>query len=265
MKRISLLLGALAASAAVAGCGAANDINPDVVAQAADKTAEAGGAHMTMIEQVAGRTLRGDGFTDNKGRKARLTLQLPNGQGKFETVYVDRQIYMQFPPSVQKKVGKPWVRIDLEKATKAQGIDLGALQSTTSSDPSGQLDQLRGAGDVTKVGSEQVRGTDTTHYKATIDLRKSVERAPAAQREAARRSVENIIKDTGQSSVPMEVWLDKAGRARRLKFTQKIQGKSVTLTMELYDFGTKEALKAPPASETKDITDEAVKQAKAGG
>jgi hypothetical protein len=261
MKRISVILGALAASGAVAGCGASNDVNPDVVAQAADKTAEAGGAHLTMVEQVAGQTLRGQGFTDSKGHRARLKLQLPQGAGTIDSVYLDRQIYLQFPESIQKKVGKPWVHIDLDKVGKAQGIDFGALQSTSSNDPSGQLDQLRGAGDVKKVGGEQVRGTDTTHYKSTVDLRKAAERAPASQRDAVRKSIDKIIQVTGERTIPMEVWLDKAGRVRRMKISQTIQGKSLVITLELYDFGTKDALKAPPASETRDLTDAAVKQA----
>lgn len=264
MNRFSLMLAALAAAGALAGCGASSDtFNPDVVAQAADKTASAGGAKMAITMSADGQTLKGNGFADAKGRTARVTMALPQGAGDMTTVFVGRAIYMRFPPQLQKSVpgGKAWVKLDLDRFGKKTGIDFQGLQSTSGSDPSGQLDQLRGAGDVKKVGTEKVRGTETTHYSATIDLRKAADRAPPAQRESVRRSIDKIIKLSGQRTVPMEVWIDKAGRARRMKFTQKQQGKTVEATMDLYDFGTREAIKAPPASETKDITDVAAQQA----
>jgi hypothetical protein len=263
MKRFSLTLAALTCAGAVAGCGAADDFNPDVVAQAADKTASAGGAKMSMVEQIQGQTVRATGFVDSRGRTGRMHLQLPGSAGAMDAVFLKSVMYMHFPPAIQDKVadGKAWAKIDLQRVGKKQGIDLQALQSTSSNDPSSQLDQLRGAGNVKKVGTEKVRGTATTHYKATLDLRKAAERAPAAQREAARRSIDNLVKQTGQSTIPVEVWIDKQGRARRMSFDEAIKGTSLKLTMELYDFGTREAVKAPPASETKDLTDLAAKGA----
>jgi hypothetical protein len=263
MKRISLIIGAIAALGGLAGCGASDDFNPDVVAQAADRTASAGGAKMSVVTSVEGQTLRGSGFVDAKGHKARIAMTLPQGAGEMETVFLDRVLYMRFPPALAKGIpgGKAWVKLDLDRFGKKTGIDFGALQSASGNDPSGQLDQLRGAGDVKRLGTEKVRGTDTTHYKATVDLRKAAENAPASQREAVRRSIDKVIELSGQRTMPMEVWLDKQGRARRTKITQKVEGRSLTYSMDLYDFGTREALKAPPASETKDLTDVAARQA----
>jgi len=260
MPRLIVILVSLAALAGLAGCGASNSFNPDVVAQAADKTASAGGAKLAFKADAAGQTVNGTGFMDTKGRKGRMSFQLPQGQGSMDLVYMSRVIYMHFPAAMTKKLGgKSWVKLDLDRAMKAQGIDLGALQSTSTSDPNQQLDQLRGAGDVKRVGTETVRGTKTTHYKTTIDLRKAASRAPAAQRSAAQRSVDRLIQLTGQSRMPMQVWIDQQGRARRMTMTQSVKGQSVSMTMDMYDFGTREAIKAPPASDTKDITDLASK------
>jgi hypothetical protein len=173
-------------------------------------------------------------------------------------VFLQRVVYLHLPEKLSAQVpgGKPWLKLDLDKLGKAQGIDLGALQSTTSNnDPTQQLDQLRGAGEVKRVGSEKVRGTQTTHYRAKVDLRKAADKAPAAQRAAARRSVERLIKLEGASTLPVEVWIDDQGRLRRERVAQKIQGQSLDFTMDLYDFGTREALKAPPASQTQDFSD----------
>jgi hypothetical protein len=261
MSRLIVTALALVALGAVTGCGASDSFNPDVVAQAADKTASAGGMKIAYTMDVGGQHLNGTGFFDTKGQKGRMTLDLPQAGGAVDAVIVKRIIYMHFPASVAKQIpgGKSWVKIDFEKAAKAQGIDIGALQSTSTTDPSQTLDQLRGAGDVKRVGDETIRGTKTTHYTATLDLRKAVDKAPADKRAAARSSIEKIIKLTGTSTFPADAWLDQQGRVRRMKLSYKVQGKPFTMTMDMFAFGTREAIKAPPASETKDITDVAAK------
>jgi hypothetical protein len=255
MRRLLPLTLLLLAAVPAAGCGS-DDFDPDVVAQAADKTASAGGSKVAFTVDAAGQSMKGTGFMDAKGRKARMRFELPQNAGAMNMVFLDKVIYMNLPEELRKEIpgDKAWIKIDLAKALRAQGIDLGALNGASSNDPSQQLDQLRGAGDVKKVGSEKVRGTSTTHYKATVDLRKAAKKSPAA-----RRSVERVIKLSGQSTFPVEVWIDKAGRLRRESFEQRVQGQTISTTMDFFDFGSREAIKAPPSSETKDITDLAAK------
>ena len=133
----------------------------------------------------------------------------------------------------------------------------------TVSTQSPQLGQLLGAsGDVERVGRELVRGVRTTHYRATIDLRRYPQLAPAAERAAARWAIEQIIEETGASTVPVDVWIGPDRLVRRL--TQKLTltahgGPSATeQTFELYDFGAKVAIPLPGADEVADVTDLAV-------
>jgi hypothetical protein len=262
MSRSIALMLSLAALGALAGCGSSDALNPDVVAQAADRTAAAGGARLTLTVAAQGQNLTGTGFLDTKGRKGRMHFQLPQNAGAMDLVFVNRVLYMHLPAALTKQLpgGRPWLKLDLEKALRKQGVDLGSLQSTSNTDPTQVLDNLRGAGDVKRVGDEKVRGTPTTHYKATIDLRKAAEKAPAAQRDAARRSVEQLEKLAGTTTIPAEVWIDKQSRLRRMSIRQNVKGQPFAMTMDLYDFGAREAIKPPPASQTKDITDTAGKQ-----
>ena len=254
-RPMPMLVAVPAVVAALGGCGSSDSFNPDVVAQAADKTASAGGARMALVERIQGQTLRGSGFVDTKGGKARLRLTLP-GAGDLQTVYVNRIVYLRFPKALARQIpgGKQWLKLDLERFGAAKGIDFSSLAGSAGSDPTVQLDQLRGAGNVKRVGKEDVRGVQTTHYTASIDLRKAAEKAPAERRAAARRSIENVIKLTGQRTVPLEIWIDDAGRMRREKVTQRLRGQSVMATIELYDFGARETVEPPPASQTSDVT-----------
>ena len=87
---------------------------------------------------------------------------------------------------------KKWLKIDLKATAGKQGVDITQLQSLSGGgDPTQFLTYLAKAGDVRKVGSEDVNGTPTTHYHATIDFEKlagsagkaadSVRRLPSAR------------------------------------------------------------------------------------
>jgi hypothetical protein len=171
------------------------------------------------------------------------------------TVYVRSPLFAPLLPD-----GKRWLKVDLNKVTKAMGVDLKALAST-GQDPTQGLQYLKAAsGDVKRVGVEDVRGVKTTHYKATIDLKRYPNIAPAENRAAIRRSIVPLIKVVGTSKLPMEVWIGEDDVVRRLKQAVPMQispGKRATVEqrVDLYDFGTPVDVDAPPDDETLDITD----------
>ncbi len=129
------------------------------------------------------------------------------------------------------------------------------------------MDYLRGIGsDVTEVGTEQVRGDETTHYKGTVDLEEAAAAAPAE----SRKALEKALAQTGSSTVPVEVWVDEQGRTRRVLTTIALPdglpgaaapapsasagAGSVAATIEFYDFGVAADIAAPPAGEVTDLT-----------
>lgn len=253
--RVILAVLALLCAVATAGCGASKNFSSDVVAQAADKTAATGTAKLSFTAGVAGQTMNGTGFVDLRGHAVRLSLVLPAGVGRLDEVMANKQLYMRFPPALARRLpgGKTWVKIDIAKVLESKGIDLGALRSTATN-PADQLAQLRGAGDVKQIGTATIRGAQTTHYHAVVDLRRAADRAPASQRAAARSSIDELIKMTGTKTIPVDVWIDDAGRLRRMRSTQNVRGRAITMTMDFYDFGARETIQPPPASQTADLT-----------
>ena len=88
------------------------------------------------------------------------------------------------------------------------------------------LEYLRSVGDdVTEVGTERVRGVDTTHYRATVRLTE-LGASPELDR------------------YPVEVWLDEDGRTRR--YRSGTLGTDEVLVWEFFDFGVEVDL-SPPA------------------
>jgi hypothetical protein len=97
-------------------------------------------------------------------------------------VYFDAALFGGF-------VDTPWATIDLAALSEQAGFDLGALLGG-GGDPTATLDQLRGAGEVVEVGTEVVRGVETTRFHAVVDLHDSVAAAPEGQREALEQMLE---------------------------------------------------------------------------
>jgi hypothetical protein len=268
-----LTIGAAAAATAFAasGCGAGDSAQHaassaknavDPVAQAADVTsAQKGGIAMTITGQVsaAGQNIpmHGTGTFDRKGKLGQMSLTTRVGgrsltideitQGR--TFYMSSDAFKSELPS-----GKSWLKLDLDKFAKAKGIDLSALAGNgAQGDPSQALEYLKGAGTSTKVGSETVDGVPTTHYHVVVDLRKAAAKSGAAD---AKSSVEKLIRLTGTSTIPVDVWVDKDHLVRRetMKYDETIQGQKMTMamTIDMTKFGVEITAKVPPASETVD-------------
>jgi hypothetical protein len=246
-----------------------------MVAAAQTKTASAGSARISMTVDVkaapgatSGATsIRGSGAFDFAHRVGSLDLSIPDpssGQPLSITVLFSSDvIYEKLPASIMHGLpGGPWLKIDLRELSRlsGSGMDLSSLTQGSTSDPSQVLEVLLGASsDAAVVGNEQVRGTETTHYRMTADLNKVASRLPADERSA----YEGFAKGLGTTSMPTDVWIDSAGRARRIQYTITIpisvtpsggSGSSVSTTIEFYDFGVPVIVTTPPPSQVSDLS-----------
>ena len=267
-RAVSALLVVLAAIPALAGCGS-DDLSAEGVAKAAQATASKGGAKVSLRQTFTAPgsgaiSMSGAGVVDTQTRKGHLTLTTSGGSGlpasardATQQLIIDGlRIYVRSPllasllPS-----GVKWLKIDAAKVGRAAGIDLAVL-AQSAQDPSQSMQVLEAvSGDVKKVGDEQVRGVDTTHYRATVDLRKYPSVVPEASRAAAEVSVEKTIQLTGTRRIPVDVWIDGDDLVRRFEQKLAAQGMPITQRIELYDFGTKVDVEPPPAREVKDLSD----------
>lgn len=264
----------LAVALFVAGCGGEEKPSSDggasaAIAEAAEQTSKVKTTRVAVestIESDAAPgeiALEGTGVIDNRAQRGRLELEaveapqapgLDPGDLGGEVVFDRFVLYMKLGTFEQLlPAGKEWVRLDLQKLGKTQGIDLSLLsQAGAGGDPTQSVKQLSAVSDdVQDVGEEEVRGVPTTHYEATVDLTRYPEQVPPEQREETERSVEQLVELTGSESVPTEVWIDEEGNVRRLLQTTSFEvpgGAEMTQTqqLELYDFGVKADVTLPP-------------------
>ena len=260
-----LVAGAVAAIALVSSaCGGGEQSPSEIVYAAASTTADASSSRMTIDMELSGEmadagvdSIHAEGVFDYDEREGRMTMSLPLGPdqpvSELEVRYLDSVIYQRFPPEMSNVFGgKPWIKIDLDEAAALSGMDLGALASAQSADPTQGLAYLRGVSDdVSEVGEETLRGEDVTHYKLTIDLAKALDEAPDDQKDAIRSAMEQLGTDT---TIPAEAWIDDDGRLRKLvQETTVSELGAMKMTMELFDFGVDVDVSEPPASEVTDF------------
>jgi hypothetical protein len=124
---------------------------------------------------------------------------------KIEAIQDGTVSYVRFPAmDDQLPAGKSWVRTDESKPGAKQGTDFD-FQQLTNNDPRTMLDFLRAASaEIETVGSEELRGEDTTHYRATIEPREYAKLAPLEKREELQSLVQQMGAQSGLTTVPVE-------------------------------------------------------------
>jgi hypothetical protein len=247
----------------------------NVLAAAASSAADSGSSRVaftitTQIPQQEGPvTFTGEGEFDYATRRGRVTYDFSDLLGSLgqdaetepaEIILDGNVFYMNFPLlSGLVPGGKPWIKFDLEALGEEEGIDLSQLDQLGQSDPAATLDYLRAAGSIEEVGTEEIRGVETTHYTGVVDLRKTVELAPEAAREQIQQAIDQLVEQTGSGELPVDVWIDANGLPAKLQYEVSVSadGSDTTtvIAMEFFDWGTEVVVEPPPADEVTDIAE----------
>jgi len=289
-------LGALAALAgggvAMSGCGASATLDP--IARAAEVTSQQSGAKISMTMKFSSAALPGasdiaitaDGYIDERKRSGELTMDLsgipgisalPGGGSSIQMIFQYPVIYMNMPFVAGKlPEGKTWVKLDISKVAQAAGIDASQFSSIDQSDPTKFLDYLRASsGAVAIVGKETIDGVATTHYSATLQLSRILDRLPDDQQAAAKAALEKLgaagSSGGAANGIPVDVWVDTQGRVRRMQMSlggsagaaAGVAGVSGSITIDFKSYGAVPPIVPPPASQVFDAS-ELIKNGAAG-
>jgi hypothetical protein len=241
------------------GCGAggASSNTPAVaqVTQAAYVTSQGPGFKMTttVSADIGGEpfSLSTSGAFDEHGRRGTMSETV---DGKTVVTLLDLPYgYVQAKDKLIK--GKPWARFDIEGYTQSLGVS-GSLN--TSSNPSQWIDFLKAAGQASNVGHGTLRGVPTTHYHVLVDFARFPAVVPTQLRTGAQQEATLLKRISGQSTLPIDVWIDGRKRVRRYQVQVPLcyQGErtSESVSVELYDYGTQRIPEPPPLSEVSDLT-----------
>ena len=278
--RWALAAGALCAAVALAtGCGSAEVVSLENVANAAVKTQGVGTARFTFKGSVTFNhdhaqrfEFKGHGVADWRRNSAEMkaVYRFPNAIQEFieeqfggpataDLILDGREglvLYMRFPFLEQQLPrGKPWMKADIAKMGKAYGLDLDRLKETKQSDPDQMLDYLKSAVGVRRIGSDLVRREVTTHYATIVKAETMIQQAPRDQQKAMRE----YLKRLGIKTYPVDIWVGQDGVVRKLATVLEYNQPSgdfvrMEVSETYYDFGVKTKIRPPAASSVLDVT-----------
>lgn len=300
--RLGRRLVALTAAVAlgVAGCGVSQDGSDYAIAleagrfdgpsgaaylgEVAEATGDLTTQKMSMEMVIEGVPMMGDlaltseGQFDNENERGRLSMDmsamfdsmgagsgLPAGSGVIEMVIDGDVAYMKSP--LLSELGgsdKPWLRVD--SLDLAEG---GAMTGGAQSNPQAFLEFLRSAGSVDELGTETIRGVETTHLGAELALEDFVAQAPEAERAELEETLESLgTEGLAFPAIPAEVWVDGEGYVRKFEMTfdfadlgestdeagsMGMDEMSMTIAVEFYDFDQPVDITIPDPSEVGEL------------
>ena len=267
-RGVAFGISALAMTAVLSACGgSSHSATPpvrklsgsDLVLASVKTTAATKSAKVSLSMTVGGTesvAVKFDGAVDFETGDSQFTADLGGLMGSMmpgglEMRVVNKVAYVKLPDSLAGFLGGAggsgsggkWLAID---AAKAHPGAPGGFSNLGQGDPTKFLAYLETVSDdVKQVGTDSVRGVETKHYKATLDLGKTIDQAKVP--DSLREKLKGLLEQSGAQAqtIPVDVWVDNDGRVRRTT----MQMQSATVTLELYDFGAPVNVEAPPADQ----------------
>lgn len=255
------LAGAVLGVGLLAGCGAAgtstgtayktsvsaDSLSPAAAVRAATSATEKAGSAsfrltLTADDGSTPTTVEVRGKADLDGSSADLSATIP-GDGGPTTVrqrVVDGVVYLKVEGS--DLLPATWVKLDPAQLPEGAGQELGGvLGGADSGTVTAPLDALREVADVEELGTQEIDGIATTHYRATLDPAKLAAAFGPLTSLGAGASL-------GTGTMPVNLWVDGEGRVVRVTQTLDLKAAdagTITWTLDLREFGEPLELTAP--------------------
>jgi hypothetical protein len=141
--------------------------------------------------------------------------------------------------------GKTYWAKDEEVETSDDPSELLVPYPGGPTKPTDVLRRVLMASDETKeLGDEDVRGAETTHYRAKVDGRKLLQQM---ERSDKLHTPEEVW---GDRFFPVDLWIDEDSRVRRIRLAEGAgSDESMVMTIDFFDYGVAVDVQPPPADQ----------------
>lgn len=210
---------------------------------------------MDMAQGGASFSVVGDMAVDPEAERARFSYSIEGlpgetgGATSMEMVVEGDVAYMRseiFPDA-------GWLRIDMGDA--GLGDAFGGAGGGATGDPSAFLNYLRGADDVEIVGTEEVNGAETTHFRGTLDLAAMAAELPKDERHDASAHLDELERQLGDVRTTFDAWVDGDGVPRRfvLDFSSAEDEGSFVMRIDVVQIGGEVQIDVPSGDAVTDL------------
>ncbi|MFE0520002.1 hypothetical protein [Streptomyces sp. NPDC058954] len=254
--------------------GSATHVSPVAALRSAEKSTD--GADSARVESTTTMgsmmSMKADGvlgwhdgltgnlvITYTGGTMAATMRQL--GTTSMQARYLPDAYYARMGEQFARQAGgKHWIRYGYEDLARLGGSS-GAylkdqMQNTT---PNQSVKLLLASGDVKKVGTERVRGVDTTHYAGTVDVG-DLARKNSDLSAGQLAGLKKQLTQAGVGTETVDIWLNDKNLLVKAVEKGTMASGEYAQTAYYSDYGVKVSAPKPPASDTEDFKDLLKKQ-----
>lgn len=140
-----------------------------------------------------------------------------------------------------------WLEGDADAGAAATDLGLGAGGNS----PTSMLEELADAdADVTEIGTEDIRGVSTTHFRAELDTAAMA----ATMSPEERADFESDVGVSPEGTYVIDLWIDDDDLLHRFVVVisgleQDAELDSMTMTYDIWDHGLDQGIAPPPADQ----------------
>jgi hypothetical protein len=178
-----------------------------------------------------------------------LTVTAAGTRTRIKMILTSTAIYLH-EASLAGQLGKPWVKVDLSALSALAGTSGASLakliQSLQSNNFTSQAQLFTGAENTRLAGTQTVDGVTTTEYMGSLTAAAALKALPAGFRQALAPELQAL----GNSPVSFREWVDGQHHVRKMAEVEKVNGDTVTTTINITAINQPVSITLPPASQT---------------
>ncbi|WP_327289241.1 hypothetical protein [Streptomyces sp. NBC_01198] len=218
------------------------------------------GTTMTMTSKGAldwGHGLTGTMKLAYSGGSVAESLRQAGAPTTMDARYLPDAYYVNMGPTMATQLGgRHWIKYSYDDLAKLTGGAGSYLKDTIqNNNPVKSVDAALASPDSKAVGTQTVRGVQTTHYTSTVDVEdftgKQVPNLTAAELSELR----DTLAKAGVTSETIDLWVSKDNLPVEALVTANTKSGTMKTTTYYSDFGTSVTTEAPAASDSKDFGD----------
>lgn len=152
--------------------------------------------------------------------------------------------------------GAHWIAYDYDTLAERAGPS-GAFvkDQMQNNNPSRSVQLLMATGEVRKVGTETVKGTQTTHYSGTVDVSEMTRMQSKELSQAELQQLQQQLQTVGLETEKIDLWIDEDDLlVKKSETAENTKGQGDYESVVHYsDYGTDVTVEEPPDADTVDF------------
>jgi len=147
--------------------------------------------------------------------------------------------------------GKHWIKYDYDALAQKAGASGAFLKDQMqNNNPSRSVQLLMASGKVKKVGSEDVKGAETTHYTGTVEVSELAKMQSTDLSQSDLDALQKQMEQSGMKTETIDLWIDNKNLLVKKREQAKSNNGGYDSTIFYSDYGTKVTVEEPSSSDT---------------